>query len=99
MNMTTETVEEIRELVSNNQIMDLNSVKIQAVSVAAALELACCRAEWQEDTHVTELLNCWASQAPILALAFGTLDSGSVPAREDIFGSREFEFFPIAGRR
>jgi hypothetical protein len=96
MNLTTEETEELRQLIENEDTSALRKVFVEAVSLGAAVELACFRAMPNGNTEIFGILDEWASRVPVLSAAFKTMLWQIKPDRIDKFAPRRFEFFPVS---
>lgn len=82
-------------MVSSGQLSLLRGEKAEHASLPAALELACCLAEWQGNHPAAQTLKNWALECPVLSAAFNAFDSKLAEPSGDPWAGREYEFFPI----
>lgn len=95
VDLNTETAEEIRQVAESGDFASLRQITVERVTLGAAVELACLRADSPSNSQISHLLDNWAESLPVLSVAFRTILTAAVPPRIDSYTARPFEFFPV----
>jgi hypothetical protein len=95
MPVDSELLATLRDLTPENNFSELLSLPKTGFSIGAIVELACVRKHCIP--AVQALLNEWGNSSPLLREAFTVFDNTKYPSRNNMWSTRDVEFFPIVG--
>ena len=95
MSVDSELLATLRDMTAENNFSELLLLPRTGFSIGAIVELACVRRHCIPP--VQSLLKAWAESSPILSEAFTVFDRAKYPSRENMWSTRDLEFFPIVG--
>lgn len=96
MQVNSAFVADLRELLSSNNLSQVENLTFSHLTIGAVVELTCLRSMAQRPLRA--VFDRWAQSSLILRDAFHTYENGKLPSTSNMWAARNVDFFPLRGQ-